>query len=146
MALCLWENKEYNKQTTFSQGKPGGWEEWSHESWPPGECVPVSISGRSEIFVLFLVKSAMQKGLVFVTCSLLVLPGCIPLYVAGAKIAVSTVSAVASGVGGGGTDAVAMPQDRGKLLEMYTGCLKQKNNNPGVDCTKYRIALEASTK
>lgn len=97
--------------------------------------------------VLSLSKVAMHIPLFAILLSMLLLPACIPLYMAGARMAVSTVGAVTSGVTAAGAPAgVQVPQERGALLEAYVNCLKQRETTPGVDCTPYRTAVEASAR
>lgn len=85
--------------------------------------------------------------LLVTTLSLALLPGCIPLYMAGARMAVSTVAVVASGVTAGAAPAGArVPQERAALYGGYVRCLRQREQNPSVDCTAYRAAMEATTR
>ncbi len=77
----------------------------------------------------------------------LFLPACIPLYLAGARIAVSTVGAVTSGVAAARTPVgVEVPQEHAALLAAYVHCLKQREITPGVDCSPYRAAVEAGAR
>jgi hypothetical protein len=88
-----------------------------------------------------------MRTLLLVT-SLCVLPlsACLPLYMAGARMAVSTVAVVASGVTAAGTPTgPQVPQERAALLEAYVSCVKQREKTPGIDCTRYRTAVEATT-
>jgi hypothetical protein len=75
---------------------------------------------------------------------LLLLPSCIPVYMAGARLAVSTVAVAASGVTAGAAPEGEVPQERGALYEGYVRCLRQRELNPGVDCGPYRRAMEAT--
>ena len=87
----------------------------------------------------------MPIPLLLLLLGLLILPGCIPLYIRGAQMAVSTVAGVASGVGAGGSTAEAeLPHERAALLELYKNCLRQQALTPGVDCGRYRAALLAA--
>jgi hypothetical protein len=84
----------------------------------------------------------MRTLLLFPLLGLLFLHGCIPLYMAGARAAVSTVAGVASGGRAAGTPAAAeLPQDEAALRELYTGCLRQRATTPGLDCGQYRNAV-----
>jgi hypothetical protein len=79
---------------------------------------------------------------------LLFLPGCIPLYMAGARAAVSTVAGVASGGRAAGPPAAAraeLPQEPAALLELYQGCVMQRATTPGLDCEQYRAAVSRAT-
>jgi hypothetical protein len=77
--------------------------------------------------------------------SLLLLPGCIPLYITGARMAVSTMAGVASGVAAGGAPAeAALPQERAALLAAYKQCLTQRATTPALDCGRYRAAVLAA--
>lgn len=93
---------------------------------------------RYLLWVVFL----LQRGAPLLC--LLLFPGCLPLYMAGARMAVSTVGAVASGVAA--PRGVPVPQERGALFEAYVNCLKQRQVNPRVDCTPYRTAVEATAR
>jgi hypothetical protein len=76
----------------------------------------------------------------------LLLPGCIPLYIAGARVAVSTIAGVASGVAAGGAPGeVEKPQEITALLETYKRCLAQRATTPGLDCGWYRAAMLEAT-
>jgi hypothetical protein len=87
----------------------------------------------------------MRTPLILPLLSLLILPGCIPLYIRGAQMAVSTVAGVASGVAPGGAPAEAeLPQEKTALLELYRSCLRQRALTPGVDCGRYRAAVLAA--
>jgi len=89
---------------------------------------------------------AMRILLIFPLLGFLFLPGCIPLYMAGARAAVSTVRGVASGVRAADTPAEAeLPQDQAALLELYQGCLRQRATTPGLDCGRYRNAVLGAT-
>jgi hypothetical protein len=60
---------------------------------------------------------AMRTLLILPLLGLLFLPGCIPLYLAGARAVVSTIGGVASGVRAAGTPAEAeLPQETAALL------------------------------
>jgi hypothetical protein len=87
----------------------------------------------------------MPTPLLLLLLSLLILPGCIPLYIRGAHMAVSTVAGVASGVAAGGASAEAeLPHERVVLLELYKNCLRQQALTPGVECGRYRAAVLAA--
>lgn len=85
---------------------------------------------------------------VLITFCLFILPGCIPLYLAGARMAVSTVAGIASGVAAAGASQGAeVPKERSVLFEQYRQCLQQREMNPvEVDCARYRAAFEATTE
>ena len=73
---------------------------------------------------------------------LLFLPGCIPLYMAGARAVVSTIGVASRGVRAAGAPAeAALPQEQAALLELYQGCLQQRATTPGLDCGRYRNAM-----
>ena len=89
---------------------------------------------------------AMHTPLILPLLGLLFLPGCLPLYMAGARAAVSTIRGVASGVRAAGTPAEAeLPQDKTALLELYQGCLRQRATTPSLDCGRYRNAVLGAT-
>ena len=89
---------------------------------------------------------ALHTPLILPLLGLLFLPGCLPLYMAGARAAVSTVRGVASGVRAAGPPAEAeLPQDQAALLELYQGCLQQRATTPGLDCGRYRNAVLEAT-
>jgi hypothetical protein len=76
---------------------------------------------------------------------LVVLPGC--LYAVAAKVAISAISGLTSVVASRSpAEEAAMPQDKAAILEAYKNCLQQRSSNPGVDCSRYRTALEANAK
>ena len=88
----------------------------------------------------------MRTLLLLPLLNLLFLPGCIPLYLAGARAVVSTIGGVASGVRAAGTPAEAeLPQGQAALLELYQGCLRQRATTPGLDCGRYRTAMLRAT-
>jgi len=76
---------------------------------------------------------------------ILILPGCIPLYLTGARVAVSSIAGVASGVAGGAPAEAELPQEKAALLELYKSCLTQRNMTPSVDCERYRAAVLEAT-
>jgi hypothetical protein len=81
----------------------------------------------------------------WVVLGLVILPGC--LYVVAAKVAISAISGVTSGVvSRSRAEEAAMPQDKAAILEAYKNCLLQRSSNPQVDCSRYRTALEADAK
>lgn len=87
-----------------------------------------------------------RRTLLLLFLGFLFLPGCIPLYMAGARAAVSTVRGVASGVRAAGTPVEAeLPQEPAALLELYQGCLRQRATTPGLDCGRYRNAVLGAT-
>jgi hypothetical protein len=80
--------------------------------------------------------------------SLLFLFGCIPLYMAGARAAVSTVAGVTSRGRAAGPPAAAqvtLPQEPTALLELYQQCISQRATTPGLDCEQYRTAMLQGT-
>jgi hypothetical protein len=88
----------------------------------------------------------MPTPLILSLLSLFLLSGCIPLYIRGAQMAVSTVAGVASGVAGAGGPAEAeLPHEKAALLELYRSCLQQSTLTPGIDCGRYRAAVLAAT-
>ena len=89
---------------------------------------------------------AMRALLTPLLLGLFFLPGCLPLFMAGARVAVSTVSWVASEARAPSAPAEPeLPQDQAALLELYQGCLRQRATTPGLDCGRYRAAVVQAT-
>jgi hypothetical protein len=82
---------------------------------------------------------------VWVILGMVILPGC--LYVMAAKLAVSTVSRVASGIASRDTSPeVEIPKEKSAIIEAYKNCVKQSSSNLQLDCSRYQKALEAQIK
>jgi len=87
----------------------------------------------------------MPRLIAWAVLGFVVLPGC--LYVVAAKVAISTISGVASEVASGSTTGEPeVPKEKSAILEAYKNCLQQRSGNPRVDCSRYRTALEANAK
>ncbi len=89
-----------------------------------------------------------MRGLItWVLLGFVVLPACVPAYIMASKVAISTISGVASRLSSeDGTEESEVPKEKFEIYEMYISCLKQRDNNPKVDSSRYRIALEAHTE
>ena len=77
---------------------------------------------------------------------LLTQAGC--LYMMAARAALN----VASGVAGAGRETpaqtsstTAVTQNNNALLNAYIHCLRERNQNPEVDCSQHRLALQGQT-
>ncbi len=86
-----------------------------------------------------------MRGLVtWVLLGFVVFPACVPAYIMASKVAIATISGVASGFSSeDGTEESEIPKEKSAILQMYKNCLKQRGNDPKVDCSRYRKALEA---
>ena len=83
----------------------------------------------------------------WVLLGFIVFPACVPAYIMASKVAISAILGVASGLSSEvGTEESEVPKEKSEVYEMYINCLKQRGNNPKVDCSRYRIALEAHTE
>ncbi len=89
-----------------------------------------------------------MRGLItWVLLGFVVFPACVPAYIMAAKVVISTISGVASGRSSeNGTEESEIPKEKSAVLQMYKNCFKQRGNDPKVDCSRYRIALEALTE
>jgi len=89
-----------------------------------------------------------MRGLItWVLLGFVVFPACVPAYIMASKVAISTISGIASGLSSEvGSEESEIPKEKSEVYEMYINCLKQRGNDPKVDCSRYRIALEAHTE
>lgn len=72
---------------------------------------------------------------------LFVLPGC--LYMMAARLAVNAVTSVARAASDQPTQSgQEIPQDSNILMNNYIHCLRERNQNPMIDCTQHRLALQ----
>lgn len=72
--------------------------------------------------------------------------GC--LYMMAARLAMNAASGVAGAVRETPTQpssSGAVSQNPNALMNAYIHCLRERNQNPGVDCSQYRIALQGQT-
>ena len=89
----------------------------------------------------------MRDLITWVLLGFIVFPACVPAYIMASKVAISTILGVASGLSSEvGTEESEVPKEKSEVYEMYINCLKQRGNNPKVDCSRYRIALETHTE
>ena len=89
-----------------------------------------------------------MRGLVtWVLLGFVVFPACVPAYIMASKVAIATISGVVSRLSSeDGTEESEIPKETSAVVQMYINCLKQRGNNQKVDCSRYRIALEAHTE
>ena len=89
-----------------------------------------------------------MRGLItWVLLGFVVFPACVPAYIMASKVVISTISGVASGRSSrNGTEESEIPREKSAVLQMYKNCIKQRGNDQNVDCSRYRIALEAHTE
>ncbi len=79
-------------------------------------------------------RSEVHRLRVGVLLGFIWLPGCLPLYIMGAKAAVAVVSLVASEVS---PKEPEPPHEATQILRAYKECLRYREIDPRVDCTRY---------